>query len=246
MFFHIYRMLLVLIISTSCAIVNKNQFLQGNIDPEFKPYLEDFIFAGRGKFNIANLKGLSITFKKVSFAKHNKYTLAVCYYKENKIYVDPNKWKTLSPNSKMVLIWHELGHCVLKRPHLDYFHNYYMHVIERSKVEGYYKGAIPLYGFMEDGCSVSVMNSELISDYCINRNLNYYRKELYENITLFVSENKIGNCNNDIVLINKTKVWTFIDNVNFNSSRKQCLDEKNSCLSKFSKTDKLTYEVVCK
>lgn len=64
-------------------------------------------------------------------------------------------WETISETQKHLLIYHELGHCVLKRPHRD--------------------------DIYDDHCPKSIMNSIEAYDFCYDRHKEEMDKELFDN-----------------------------------------------------------------
>ncbi len=68
---------------------------------------------------------LIIRFKKIPQDKKAKDTvLALCYMPQSlddipTIDVDPKEWKEAGPIRRMILLFHEMGHCVLLRDHED-------------------------------------------------------------------------------------------------------------------------------
>lgn len=86
----------------------------------FKPYLDLFIQEGaiHGRDIVVN--DLIIKFEHIDEEK----VLAVCRRTDNDalapvIAVDPDKWAKLLLIQHEALIFHELGHCILKRDHLE-------------------------------------------------------------------------------------------------------------------------------
>lgn len=62
------------------------------------------------------------------------------------------KWfKSHSDEDKLVLVLHELGHCVLNKPHVD--------------------------GYMRDGCALSIMNTYHIGSYCFLLHEEFYLED---------------------------------------------------------------------
>jgi hypothetical protein len=80
------------------------------IDPEFNTYLTRF----ESHFG-SKIDDITIIF---GCPDNNK--AAVCYYETRVIEVDPVNWDNSSDLRKEQLIFHELGHCVLRRfEHID-------------------------------------------------------------------------------------------------------------------------------
>ncbi len=83
-----------------------------SIDPEFDPYVDLF-------FTEAQKRGFNISRDDFTFsiAFGNGFRSGVCYTRENRIVINKNYWHTLSELTKQYLIFHEMGHCILERPH---------------------------------------------------------------------------------------------------------------------------------
>lgn len=82
---------------------------------------------------------------------------ATCYQGGNtvpRIVIDQKKWDAMPEAKRTALLFHEMGHCVLDRPHLD----------------GAKSGS---------SCPVSVMNSYTLSATCYSSNEDYYLSELF-------------------------------------------------------------------
>lgn len=97
--------------------------IEGVIDPAFISYAQDF-----------ELKmGVSISSISISFAPQKYPVLGVCKIRNmiSDIEIDPVAWNKMSGQGKEQLIYHELGHCALGRPHDNR-----TTVINNVKVEG--------------------------------------------------------------------------------------------------------------
>jgi hypothetical protein len=83
-------------------------------------------------------------------------TVGACYYIfiREVVIVDQKWWRYASPTSRKQLIYHELGHCVLDKDHVDEI----------------------MHG---NGCPVSLMHSYVVSDSCFNEHEHYYLQDLF-------------------------------------------------------------------
>lgn len=84
----------------------------GYVLPEFQPHLDSFNEEAieRGyRFNTDNIT--------VIFEERKRLVIADCEHSSKTIRVDPTAWKAMSPKFKEVLMFHELGHCVLDMGH---------------------------------------------------------------------------------------------------------------------------------
>ena len=122
----------------------------GYINPELRPYVQRFADEG----NILLSTGLYVGFGKVGdHPDPDRRILAVCYMNMERVVVDRNLWKEMDETHREVLIFHELGHCVLGRYHIDY-------------VDGV--------------CPASIMHPLLpVAARCYERNRPYYIQELF-------------------------------------------------------------------
>ena len=82
-------------------------------DPELQPFVEEFIKIGK-LFKVKDIesktKQLSIRFGSISDRE-----LANCRYFYQQVTVNSKFWHKLSIENKEELIFHELGHCILKK-----------------------------------------------------------------------------------------------------------------------------------
>lgn len=104
-------------------------------DPAFIPYLIAFEEQYRG-FGVTTTT-IDIEFYP-TLAKQNE--LGECELHQDKIEISRQYWSNLSDISKQNLIYHELGHCIFNRVHVD---TTYL-----------------------DGCPTSIMNTYLLTDNC--------------------------------------------------------------------------------
>jgi hypothetical protein len=96
-----------------------SQYHPGRIDPEFIPYLERFMkeAGARGiQINPIRARALSIEF---GFNLVADNTLGQCDVTTKQMKVSESYWATAGDMEKEVLIFHELGHCLLGREHED-------------------------------------------------------------------------------------------------------------------------------
>ena len=73
------------------------------------------------------------------------------------IYLDPDFWDNSYDWKREQLMFHELGHCILDRPHTD------------QK--------------LEDGCPISIMDPYVIGESCYLSHRNYYFEELFNQMS---------------------------------------------------------------
>lgn len=81
------------------------------VNPEFNPYLNKF----------KKMYGLAFHIR-VVFAKLEAPTLGLCWFwgdGHREVEIDEESWPNLTENEKEQLIFHELGHCILNREHIE-------------------------------------------------------------------------------------------------------------------------------
>jgi len=116
------KLLLLLLLTAGCSTENKQQF--ASVDPAFVPFLEAFI---QDSIEFGHSQaGQNIP---INFAPQAELIKARChkysYWKggmkkhSREILVDQDKWNVLNEHGKKTVIYHELGHCLLNREHLD-------------------------------------------------------------------------------------------------------------------------------
>lgn len=103
------------------------------VDADFTKYVDSFNDAATkrgylvdGKTGYRGTNGLNIEFATEKlYPKYtgNENAIAVCQGGSS-ILVDKDYWDSTSDTKKEMLIYHELGHCVLKRDHRDDFDGY--------------------------------------------------------------------------------------------------------------------------
>jgi hypothetical protein len=85
------------------------------IDKEFQQFFNDFKIDAKKYNTFLHLAQLTI-----SFVPSLQGTIAAqCFPRSNTIEVAADVWQTLSTSQKKSLIYHELGHCVLLRDHVE-------------------------------------------------------------------------------------------------------------------------------
>lgn len=126
----------------------------GSIEEETRPYLD--VFKG-----LAAARGLDLDYDElsISFADLKDNIAGTCY-SNGHIDIDPEIWKRYGDDEREVLIFHELGHCLLNRGHTS--------------------------GNFSDNAPVSIMNPTIMYPVFYRRRKDYYRSELFDNARLIV------------------------------------------------------------
>lgn len=150
----LFSFIMVLIFAISCGSL-MSDFIKRSGNPpiikstenEFLPYINDFeVYWGK------NVK------TPIYFNDLPDNVAGVCYEwnsGETAIEISRKWWNIVSEARKKVLIFHELGHCELKRGHLASL-------------------------FPDDICPTSIMYRSVLSDYCSNTYMNEYLIELFQ------------------------------------------------------------------
>ena len=113
----IYIILFVWLLYPGCR---EDDQVEVSIDPEVQPYLDMFIgeAAVRGLEIKIEEYALSITIEQIDRANvAGQCTQAEGSY--NHIVIDPAYWRGYTELNREALVFHELGHCLLDRSHLD-------------------------------------------------------------------------------------------------------------------------------
>tara|TARA_R110002050_G_scaffold241508_2_gene377879 strand:+ start:3130 stop:4065 length:936 start_codon:yes stop_codon:yes gene_type:complete len=105
-----FFLIILLFILFGCS---DDEFINSELNnPEFMSFYESFK-------NEANIRGVKTENSQINFFLadiKNPNTAGLCYSNGN-IYIDKSFWFNSSKNEKELLIYHELGHCVLNRNH---------------------------------------------------------------------------------------------------------------------------------
>lgn len=96
----------------------------GHIDPEFQSYVDDYKKDKLYYLNSTKFKRLSITFRPLDnldgvceILSFNNIITKKETMSYRRIFVDPDTWSYSSNVERMLLIYHELGHCDLNLEH---------------------------------------------------------------------------------------------------------------------------------
>lgn len=94
------------------------------VDPEVVPYVQNFEKWGQYMKKDPEYKVPKIhigigEFKDFNFRIVSPNAIGVCYYlkRPRVIVVDKRFWDQASPMEREMVVFHELGHCALNRPH---------------------------------------------------------------------------------------------------------------------------------
>ncbi len=87
------------------------------VDPEFEPYVDSFKQNAK-IYNVPVIFNLNIRFG--DFSKQDYDVVGYCDWK-NDIYIKRSTWEYYGWATREELIYHELGHCVLNKWHVNTF-----------------------------------------------------------------------------------------------------------------------------
>jgi hypothetical protein len=108
------KIILLLIIIGLFIGCSQDEYENSELDnTEFEPYLTSFL-------NEGILRGYDFTHNNINFYLADieyKDAVGLCYYQNEKIVIDREYWNNAREENKERLIFHELGHCYLKRSH---------------------------------------------------------------------------------------------------------------------------------
>ena len=100
--------------TSACGSNNLNN---GTIDAEFAPYVERFQQMAMNSNVAVSMNSLSVIFGQPSGARQNAVCLTHTLSFEKKILIRTSTWEEMDELAREALIFHELGHCLLGRPH---------------------------------------------------------------------------------------------------------------------------------
>lgn len=75
-------------------------------------------FLDLAKYDYSQTEPVDVSFVRGGYVSE-KHFVAACLHWANLIQIDLDKWENLRSFEKEIVMFHELGHCILKRPHVD-------------------------------------------------------------------------------------------------------------------------------
>lgn len=118
---HANRLAILSILLAGCSVVNTlvvQDYGEVYVDSEFRPLVELFNREASDRGIQDANKPMSITFDLVDDDPDVIGACMIGVYK-SKIKIKTNSWRAMTDEEKEMLIFHELGHCVLGRKHCD-------------------------------------------------------------------------------------------------------------------------------
>ncbi len=190
--FYVFFITMLLI---SCATSTPKQpeehrydMMAPGIHQEVEPYVQQFIDLSKGISEWDDYKHVFIGFKDFP---DNTTTVGTCWtvpviedildpngiYWSREIWLDKPWWDSHTQLEKEELVFHELGHCMLFRPHTELSKaTGLMGWIERMLFK---IGIAERKGYLKDGCPSSYMHPTILSESCISNHYEYYNDELF-------------------------------------------------------------------
>lgn len=141
---------LVLLLLLSCARVPIKPYR--GVDRDIMPYILQF-----EKDYSMKLEKVSARLYDLELLGSNAAGICRYHYRDtslNEIFIDRDRWRGAPDLYRKMLVYHELGHCILHRDHRN------------TK--------------LEDGCPSSLMNSRILNISCYYKHEEYYLRELKE------------------------------------------------------------------
>lgn len=99
-------------------------------------------------------------------------TIAWCNHLTNEIGINADLFMERTFEMQSVILFHELAHCLMGKPHADYGSDW----IENVMI---FFGLIPQKGYYADNCPKSLMHPYEISEQCLNDHANEYLDDLF-------------------------------------------------------------------
>jgi len=144
------------------------------VDPNLQKYVGEFITDSQGKVTEHDFNGFKVIFESTGWGYGKKNPLGECSWDKNEVHIDPNYWNQASEVSRWTTMYHELGHCICMRDHVE--EDWFLKKLHLWGVRTARKETVLLY----DGCAKSIMFPEDFGDWCVNVHKEYYVHELFE------------------------------------------------------------------
>lgn len=139
------------------------------------------------------LEPMTIYSKKEDLQSSGAHIIGQCrfYGSERLVVIDSQFWKTASAYDKRSLVFHELGHCYLNRPHRVF---YYV-----GQNASYDDAFIPNWDFStHQHWPISLMHRSLVREAKFKAEYDYYIRELFDERTIqMYQDNGVINCQGD-------------------------------------------------
>lgn len=122
------------------------------VEPPFQPYYDRFLSDAKSQHVDLKIDNLIVS---MVTGLPTSLEIGLCTYGAgiSTVSILDAEWTVLTDAGKEQLIYHELGHCILMRPHLN--------------------------GYLDSGIPISIMNFEHFDDFTYLQNHQYYVTELF-------------------------------------------------------------------
>ena len=241
----------MLMTNTACGGTMELRLLKDydDIDKEFTPYVQEFIYASEGKVTKRKFYGFTMGFRDYEGGS----VVGTCHPVANEVDINREWWnKNQSQAEKIELVFHELGHCILHRGHTQQpFSDDFAGWIEGL---GFKIGLFEEKGKLPDGCPASFMHPYTLGEDCISKHFNFYIKELFKQERKNYIE-RLGktyrapshevSCSKTPEVINKTNTWTQRDEATYRRAKVRCVESYHACLKTFWKKTNRSYAALC-
>ena len=115
-----WKGILVLLVMTGFWSCNKDENLTLHVDPSLQEYFDRFVVEGASRNVIVDYETSRISgYLKIILQNGVIGQCAHSETKPNTVIIDQRYWSTATDLEKEFVVFHELGHCVLNREHLD-------------------------------------------------------------------------------------------------------------------------------
>lgn len=175
----ILLLILIILSFNSCSVFNSFRITKQypNIEHDFIQYIDYFVVSSDGKVTWDDFDNFTMGFSQYP---SDSNVIGTCYPLLNEVSINQDWWEYSStPNKRLAVVFHELGHCILKRNHTAMPDNDgFVHILETIAFKF---GFLKEKSTIKDGCPASIMNPVVLSDECLDWHYRYYIKELFNN-----------------------------------------------------------------
>ncbi len=244
-------LLVILLTTNACASSSVEVRLfkdYDGIDVQLMPYVQEFIYASEGKVTKRDFRGFTMGFRNYKGGS----VVGTCHPAAFEVDISDSWWKGAwnTQDERIELVFHELGHCILKRGHTKKPTSQdFAGWLERL---GFIVGMFEEKVALPDGCPYSFMHPYTINSTCIEKHFNHYMGELFKKkIKNYVEKSNISRKPNHVLkckrpkVINKTKTWVKRDEDTYKRAKVTCVKRYHGCLTKFYKNTQDSYWAIC-
>ena len=115
-----FKGILILLVMTGFWSCNKDENLTLKVDPKLQEYFDRFVVEGAARNVTVDYEASRISgYLKIITQPGVIGQCAHSETKPNTVIIDQIYWNTATDLEKEFVVFHELGHCVLNREHLD-------------------------------------------------------------------------------------------------------------------------------